>query len=589
MPNSNFEKLHTTIEPEATPEQEAEMITQRDLLSKKLTAINEALAKLSHKKSENGFEKHQEDQQRLSDTMGTIAQALSQENLQKIYAEREKSETVLTPTQPVPPVEINSYDAYLADNEKLADVMGNAANALSQENLKKIYPAESEPAPAIITPPTPAPASENPEPAPVPAPAPTKTPEQLLAEKIRRGESLTPEDYLLRKDKWSGPGGVAKELENLATAPDSQEAHNFIEHTGPNLERSRKDYVLAIFNNRKALYENKQWKDSGNGVESETLDPANQEYLKILQKKYNDNIDAELAQITVAENPEGGKRLAMTKARLEFLENERNTFNNELFMLENEETKKRINRALDKAFSKAGEFIGNAGAFAGKKINNILDRFKNKQGRKKGDGMPGWYYAAMVPVSVVGIGVFGGKVLYKGALDSIAMLKEKFNKTMNPEKKEGGLKEKYGNKKPSAEPIPGKPLDKTQEQFEKEKKLKEVEARKKEFLEKVTGVELTGRNLDNWKKLGIVHVGKFFNLSRFKKPTELEKQKTYPMQQKIYAALLPAYQEAERTSKLDRTKDIKGTDKLSMEEFITKLAEQDKLKALWTKASSNNS
>jgi len=452
-----------------------------------------------------------------------------------------------------------------------------------------------------------------------PEPVKVKTELEQVVARIREynknNTPLSPEDLKYRLENW---GKVEVALMDLhkkekTANPEPEVAHTFIEYAGPNLERSRIDYVNAIFNNRKALYENKQWQASGNGVVTETLDPANQQHLKILQKKYNDNIEAELKKVQ-PKNQEGGKLISMTQARLDFLQEERDQFNNELFLLDNEETKKRIGRALDKAFIKTGEITGDVGELAGKGVekvgeltgkavgvvgekvgrgvdattelvgkgvNNLIDRFKNKKGRKKGDGMPWWYYALAVPASPTALGVWAGGKLHEGVQDSIALLKKKFNQVVNPEKdkKKTDLKEKFGDKKPGEKKdgaVPGEAMQKTQEQIDKEKKLKEIEDRKNEFLEKAFGKKPTTEDLEKLEKLSKLSIKSFFDPER-----QLNKKlDTYtPWQRAIYDKLLPIYQKDTDPKK----------DKIKLKDYLTSLAEQDKLKDLWNQTSSSNS
>ena len=405
---------------------------------------------------------------------------------------------------------------------------------------------------------------------PTVTPAAPKTAEQLLAEKIRRGEPLTREELNMRRDPnhWDGPNGIGAELEKLAQPEPMSPPENFIENSGPTLERSRSDYASALFKNRKALYENKEWKKSGDGVVSPTLDPANQEYLNSLKKKYNDNIDAELEKINVGKNPEGGDRLALLKARTEFVKKERDAFNKEIFRLENEETKKRIGKALDKIASKTKSGLKAVGEMYKEGWKDLKDHF-SRLNEAKEDGMGFLYNLVRAAALPTAIGISLGNEGYDNLKNK---LKEKIDAWKNKDAKEKEatesdatkkLSEKFGQKKPASEL---KTPDVITDQMEISKK-------KNAFLEKTLGVELTGRNLDNWKKLSVVKTGKFFNWSRFSKPTELEKQKTFPIQQKIYDALRPTYE----AIKADKTRDIKSTDKLSIDEFLTTLAKADKL------------
>lgn len=102
--------------------------------------------------------------------------------------------------------------------------------------------------------------------------APTNQPSELeqLVDRIheynKNGTTLSKEDFKMRRERW---GEIEPLLEKKAkpVKPEDDPTHiSFIENTGPTLERSRIDYAQALFNNRKALYENKDWKKSGDGV-----------------------------------------------------------------------------------------------------------------------------------------------------------------------------------------------------------------------------------------------------------------------------------------------------------------------------------
>lgn len=609
----NLENLQLHIEPEATPEQKAMMLKERDLLSKKLAAIDAALATMKNSTEENAYEKHVEDQKKLADMAENAAQALSPENLQNIYSQKEDSSSEPVPEKEVPTVEtntydkhlqdqaalaelvgnnaqtlsqenlqkiymkqeeqptaepvkvleVNTYDQHLEDTRKLAEIMGGAASALSPENLKKIYPEKSEEPEAVA-------------PISTPALAQAKTELELVAERIREynknNTPLSPEDLKYRREHWVD---VKTELMNLhkkevSENPEPETAHNFIEYTGPTLERSRNDYALALFNNRKALYKNQEWKDSGDGVESPTLDPANQEYLKSLHKKYNDNIDAELAKIDVAGNPEGGTRLALIKARLEFVKKENEALNREMFRLENEETQKRIGKAIDKALGKAGSMLESAKEKVQSGLKNLGDRFKNIT---PGKGMGWLYYLAIAAASPIISGVWAGEGIGNKIDDGIAILKKKFGQTMNSVKNPPTIQEKFGTaRKNTTEPN----TPKSQEEAAQEKKEQETALRKKDFLEKAFGAKIEGDDAKKVEKLQNIHLGSFFN----PKDTMGKSVDDYkPWQKTIYEKLLPLYEKDSNTSKNNTT----------LRDLINKLAEQDKLKDLWKTTSKTSS
>lgn len=403
---------------------------------------------------------------------------------------------------------------------------------------------------------------------PTPVATPTKTPEQLLAEKIRRGDPLTREELLFRRDHYHGTGGIAEELEKLATPPDPNEVHTFIEMGGPTLERSRNDYVYELFKNRNSYYP----------------DAATFAHIKTLKEAYNKNIDEQINTI----QPVGDMledKIACKKLRLKFMQGEREAFQREILRLDNEETRKRVGKAIEKAFDKTGKFLGKAKEKIGQGIDKVRDFFTDDPKTK---GMGWLYYLAVANTVHLKIATWGEEKIGKPTDDAINTLRNKFREALSsktpkkesPETKKT-LAEKYGDKN-----NPEK-KEKTPEEVEAERKKAEIESRKKEFLEKATGVEMKGKDLDNWKKLNGVYVGKFFNPSRFKTPKTIDDYP--PFERKIYDALVPAYEEAKKLSATDRTKDIKATNKLNLEEFINKLAEQDKLKDLWKPTSNNNS
>ncbi len=208
-----------------------------------------------------------------------------------------------------------------------------------------------------------------------------------------------------------------------------------------------------------------------------------------------------------------------------------------------------------------------------------IEKAKKKiASKKKGDGVHWLYYAGMVPASPTALGVWAGGKLHEGVQDSIAMLKKKFNQAMNPEKKKTDLKEKFGNKKPNEkkdEAVPGEAMQKTQEQIDKEKKLKEVADRKNGFLEKAFGEKMKDPDIKAWDKLKGLSIKSFFNPTRIKKDI-----KDYePWQKAIYDQLKPLYDK----------KPVEVKETMTIGDYINSLAEQDKLKDLWNQTSSSNS
>ena len=208
-----------------------------------------------------------------------------------------------------------------------------------------------------------------------------------------------------------------------------------------------------------------------------------------------------------------------------------------------------------------------------------IEKVKKKiASRKQDDGMPWWYYVLAVPASPTALGAWAGGKLHEGVQDSIALLKKKFNQAMNPEKKPS-LQEKYGGGKPGEKKeaaAPGAAMQQTQEQIDKEKKLKEIEARKTVFLEKAFGEKLKEADTKVWDKLSNVSLRGFFNPE-----TELNKKlDTYtPWQRAIYDKLQPIYK---------KDTDPKKND-IKLKDYLTSLAKQDKLKDLWNQTSSSNS
>ncbi len=610
----NLENIQPKISPEPTLEQLATMKQLREELGKKIAKIDEALRnreialenktlrKDERAEIEDSFDRLEAHKNNLLDQMPEIpvqqpeSIILNKEGVpfnkqpdpvvildmygnpinkaveKNIPVKEPVSQPMPQPTPQIPqqPQQPTQQPAVQPTVPTIQQVVQNIANA------KKV---STPPTPTISTPATPSgPAGPTgpTSPATPPVAPVVKTPEQILAEKIRNNEPLTREDLILRRTKWAGPTGVEAEIMNLHNAekaanPPVEEAHNFIEHTGPDLERARYDYVYALFQNRNNLYPDKVTYD----------------HVKNLEKIYNQKRDEAVQEI----QPIGNRtedHITCKKERLKFLKEEHAAFEREALKLESQETRDRINKAIDRALNKTGQFIDKAK----EKWNKGMEKFKGiftDDAKTKGMGWL-YYFILVTSATPLIVGNYINEKIGEPIDKGINTLKQKFKDALSskkprqeaPEQKKT-LSEKYGDKDKKDKTAE----QKSAEEVEAERKKNEIETRKMEFLGKVTGVEMKGRNLDVWIKLSDTSTGKFFNPSRYKKPMKLE---DYPdFQRKIHDALLPAYDEAKQISKVDRTKDIKGTDKLSLKEFINKLAEQDKLKDLWTKASNSNS
>lgn len=610
----NLETIKPNISPEPTPEQLATMKQLREELGKKIAKIDEALRnrgialedktlrKDERAKIEESFDRLEAHKNNLLDQMPEIpvqqpeGVILNKDGIpfnkqpdpvvildmygNPIKKIEEKSLPIIEPTsQPVPqsapqPPQQPQQPVQQPTVQPTAPTIQQIVQGVT--NAKKITTAPATSTLAPITPASPTGPTGPTSPTTPPITSVVKTPEQILAEKIRKNEPLTREDLILRRTKWAGPDGVEAAIMKLyeaekAANPPVEETPNFIEHTGPNLERARYDYVYALFQNRNNLYPDKVTYD----------------HVKNLEKIYNQKRDEAVQEI----QPIGNRtedHIACKKERLKFLKDEHAAFEREALKLESQETRDRINKAIDRALNKTGRFIDKTQ----EKWNKGMEKFKNFFTDDPNTKGVGWlyYFFLVTHTTPLIAGNYINEKIGEPIDKGINTLRQKFKDALSskkprqeaPEQKKT-LSEKYGDKDKKEKTIE----EKSAEEVEAERKKNEIETRKMEFLSKATGVEMKGRNLDAWIKLSDTSVGKFFNPSRYKKPMKLE---DYPdFQRKIHDALLPAYDEAKQISKVDRTKDIKGTDKLSLKEFINKLAEQDKLKDLWTKASNSNS
>ncbi len=208
------------------------------------------------------------------------------------------------------------------------------------------------------------------------------------------------------------------------------------------------------------------------------------------------------------------------------------------------------------------------------RVSKTLEKMKKKE------GMTWWYYAGTFFAGPTLIGNWIGNKLSNKLSSAIDLLKEKF-KNKTDKEKPLSLKEKLGDKKSkdTASPKTAPKLTK-EELVVKEQKEKEVKVRTTEFLEKAFDGKLEGDNKAGWEKLKKVPIWKFFD------PTKAGwiLENYTPWQRSIYDKLYPLYRKeyiaAKDTQKLGST---------SLEDYLTKLAEQDKLKDLWTKPLNNNS
>lgn len=179
--------------------------------------------------------------------------------------------------------EVNGYEAYQADQKGLAEIAGNAANALSPENLAKVFQKpEQDPDPVVIPPPvvaqapilkveptepaeaiepsavaaTPAPAKKSfvgslvAEPTPEPMQPPQVSRAQEIAKKIKEHPfKMTAEDWAFKNDPKNKAALDAALMEGVTPVAPIDEA-NLIS-PGKTLDGTRQAFVEAKFNQSK--------------------------------------------------------------------------------------------------------------------------------------------------------------------------------------------------------------------------------------------------------------------------------------------------------------------------------------------------
>lgn len=328
--------------------------------------------------------------------------------------------------------------------------------------------------------------------------SPAKTPDAVdpaaiaLAQKIRSGAELTQEELAERSDpaKWKV---IEKELTKLAK-PEAIKEENLIEQGKPTLGRLRSDFAAAIFKNRKALYENKSWLKSKLGIGTETLTPWDQEHLKSLQTQYDAAVNEGFEKI----QPKGERmqdKIDCTKARLDFLKNERNAFNKELFQYENEETKKRINKAIDKAISSLRAVKDGIG----KQFDAVAAKLTGNKDQKY-SGLGFLTKLALLPAAPAIIGAYAGNAAYEkvkeGANASFEALKKRFGGTNTEKKKSAQEAAPAANMAEAAKSLSTPKVAEDQEN--KTELPVAVEQQKVAFIENAMGERLDGNTRNIW-------------------------------------------------------------------------------------------
>ncbi len=428
--------------------------------------------------------------------------------------------------------------------------MGDAANALSQENLKKIYSKTEEPKETSVVQPivvqetvTPqatgaAQAAEAVPEEATPAqktaapgsPSVQKTQAELLAEKIRNldktGDELTPEDFEFRTKHWPE---VSEALMKLSQ-PEAIDEEKTIEQGKKSLEWVTSSYGDMLFRNKAAIR---------NGFDH--ADPLMRDSLKKLSADYHELHFAEVQKI---HESKGSIADQMT-----FYKQQSEKLALEVMKHETEETKKRVGKAVSKTTAAVGAGLLYLVVFGAKAARATWEKGKDLAGR----------------------GLDKAQELWKAPASKAKTLKERLMEKfqMNTEKSEGSSDASKSEKKepaPLAKKFGKTNQDRIAQRTEVQKKMRELEDRRilekktKEAIEKVIGKPLEGDAKTKWERLGKISIGGFFNPT-----TKLGKKlEDYPEDARaLYDKLIPIYQ-----------RDLTSDTKMSLGDYVTQLVKE---------------
>ena len=364
---------------------------------------------------------------------------------------------------------------------------------------KKDTRYETQPAP-IVTPEPDVEEPQEPEPAPEPAPTPTK-PEPIVQE-------------------------------------------NTIEYTPSGLEWVRSEYAELLFKNKDAV------KYGFDIIEDLTI----REHIKKVSENYH--------QLRFAEIQKIHDNRGTIHDQLEFQKKESALLTQEIMRLENEETKRRINKATASVVHNGGLAL---------------------------------LYTAVLGADILKRGYEKSK---EYASTTIQQIKETFQAEKNGPKtlkdrllsrfgmyKQSEEKSDVDGKKPNSQKLTAKygktAEQKLAQQKAFEKKLEEVTREKeldekiKQSLEKIFEQKLDGDLLVKWKRLSEISIVAFFNPG-----VKLNKKlEDYPLfAKKLYEKISPIYQ-----------RDLTTNPTIKLKDYVRELVKEGELEKLWNQPSPSNS
>lgn len=525
-------------DPTLRKDEKAELERLFNEISSHKAIITPHVESVSAPLEKNGYEQHLEDRASLAEMVGTHAQGLSQESLQKMFMQptEEPSSNHEASSMPLATPIIETPSTTPTSQEPVVTISGSQATALEQA------PSSAVPQPTPTTEGIPEAVPVSPAPEAVVSPQ-QKTPAQQLAEKIRNlestGDQLTAEELAFRNnpEHWPAVEQALMELARPTTTPEG----NFIEMGKPSLERITLDYADQLFKNKAVITRG-----------FDAADPLVRASLKKLSEDYH---AAHFAKLT--ELQQSGANL---EDQMSFYKQQSEALAQEIMKRENKMTQERVGKAVSRISTGAGRAFLYTVVLGGELIKGAWNKGSElaQQGIKK---ITEFVTTPQQP-----------KTLKERLLERIGVETKKTPATPDgSQPKKPSLVDKYGKTN----------QQKINQRIEMQKKMKALEeerALEKEttaVLEKIIGEKLEGDTLKKWERLGEITIVGFFNPT-----TKLHKKlEDYPEHaRKIYEAIAPIYKR-DLVSRLDT----------KLKDYIRQIVKNGDTQKIWNQPLPNNS